>query len=185
MIVSTDTHAVRELALRAWRVGDEEALLSIYGDPEVMKYVSAPPITTTADALDTLEKWTAVRDPRVGFFAVECPASHEVVGSVLLTRPFAELAAAGSSFIEVSWHVRRDQWGRGIAPAAAHAAINAVGSERFLALIDPANRSSVSVAQKLGMYRQGTVLSVHSTRELWIATNSKHAAYFGSVTLAV
>lgn len=169
VIVRFDTpRRVDGLVLRPWGTGDERALLSIYGDPEVMRHVSAPPITTTADATAVLAVWGAARDPRVGFYAVECATSGEVVGSVLFSRPFAELATVASSFTEVSWHVRRDQWGQGIAPAAARAAIDAVGADRILAQIDPSNAASVSVARKLHMSHRGIVLGFKTTRELWI-----------------
>ena len=60
---------------------------------------------------------------------------------------------------EVGWAIVRDCWGRGYAPEGAIAATNwafgALGWDRVIHSIDPANAASIAVARKLGSRNLG------------------------------
>ena len=78
-------------------------------------------------------------------------SSGEVVGDCGLTRQTVD----GVDEIEIGYHVRRDLWGRGLAPEAAAACrdhgFERLGAERLISLIRPENLPSRRVAEKVGL----------------------------------
>jgi RimJ/RimL family protein N-acetyltransferase len=80
----------------------------------------------------------------------------EFVGDCGLTRQQVE----GSTEIEVGYHVRTAFQGRGLATEAAAAcrdfARDVLKVERLIAIIDPHNRPSQRVAEKLGLVVERT-----------------------------
>jgi [ribosomal protein S5]-alanine N-acetyltransferase len=76
-------------------------------------------------------------------------SSGEVVGDCRLTRQMVD----GVDEIEIGYHVRRDLWGRGLAPPAAcrDYGFDRLGAERLISLIRPENLPSRRVAGKVGL----------------------------------
>ena len=138
------------LRLRPFTSDDLDPLLEILGDAETMRFYPAP---FTRDrtrawiernqqryAEDGFGLW-AVEDRRTGEFVGDCGPTWQPVDDV--------------PYVEIGWHVRRDLWGRGIAPEAGVAcrgwAFANLDVERLISLIRPENLQSRRVAEKLGM----------------------------------
>lgn len=86
-----------------------------------------------------------------GMFSVIEKASGRWIGRVGPHRP------EGYPGLELGWALLPDQWGRGFAGEAAQATVDAVfrdmECDEILHLIDPANRRSIRLAERLGAVR--------------------------------
>ena len=78
-------------------------------------------------------------------------SSGDVIGDCGLTRQTVD----AMDEIEIGYHVRRDLWGRGLAPEAARACRDygfaELGAQRLISLIRPENLPSRRVAEKVGL----------------------------------
>jgi len=136
------------LIMREWRASDLDAFASIYGDPEVMRYLGG----------DTLARNDAWRNMATaaghwvlrgyGLWVVERKTDGAVMGRVGLINP------EGWPGLEVGWTLGRPHWGSGYATEAARAAMRYAfltqNVDRLISLIDPDNKASQAVARRLG-----------------------------------
>ncbi len=90
-----------------------------------------------------------------GIWAVEERASGSLMGRVGLYFP------EGWPDRELAWTFARPYWGRGFALEAARAALahafGPLGWHRVISLIDPDNRRSIRLAERLGERFEGEV----------------------------
>lgn len=156
------------LVLRPLSPSDLDALAHYMADPEVMHYMGG--ITRTRDET---EAWIArfmqmFELDGIGQFAVERKEDGAVLGrcGILFweTDPWTSIARAEATKpteTEIGYLLGRSHWGQGYATEAATAvrdyARAELGEERLIALIDPGNRASKRVAQKLGMEHERDV----------------------------
>lgn len=152
------------LLLRRWRPEDEAPMIAINRDPEVVRYLNRPidEAAVTGFYGEMLGHWE-----RHGFcyYALEStePGSR---GALFGFAGFAYLPAFFSHLTdapELGWRLAPGAWGRGLATEAARAAL-AVGLEarpdvEVISVIHPENARSQSVAAKLGMRHDRTVLN--------------------------
>jgi [ribosomal protein S5]-alanine N-acetyltransferase len=141
----------RRFDVRPWADGDLFALHQVLGDPRVVWWDDeAGSLAHSQQVLDRVRHATTHGRAGCGWFAVVERATGDVVGNVLLREPV--VAADG---IEVGWHVRVADQGRGIATEVARAAVaharDHLGAARVVALISTGNTPSERVAAKLGM----------------------------------
>jgi RimJ/RimL family protein N-acetyltransferase len=152
------------LLLRPWRPADEAPMVAVNRDPEVTRYLNRPidEAAVTGFHGEMLDHWER---HGFGFYALEStePASRGeffgFAGFAYLPAFFAHLTDAP----ELGWRLAPAAWGRGLATEAARAAL-AAGleerpSEEVISVIHPQNARSRSVATKLGMSHQRTVLN--------------------------
>lgn len=142
------------LRLRAFTPGDLDELYLVFGDGEVMTYISGgKPRTreaTETGLLRTIEGW---RDRGFGLWAVVEKESSRVVGYCGLI--FLE----GTTEIELAYGLAKSSWGKGFATEAARASLGfgfeELKLERIVAVVNPQNVASQRVLEKLGMkYRR-------------------------------
>jgi RimJ/RimL family protein N-acetyltransferase len=143
------------LVLRAWRPADRAPFAAINADHDVMRHIrdGRPMSRAQSDELLAAMQahWAAHG------FGLWCVASREepmtCLGFVGLAVP-AFLPAVLPA-VEVGWRLARSAWGRGLATEGARAALShAFGTLRLssvISIIDPINKRSVRVAEKLGM----------------------------------
>jgi RimJ/RimL family protein N-acetyltransferase len=138
------------LAFREMTHDDLDDMAGLLGDPEVMRYYPRP------KSRDEALAWIAwnqrlYREYGVGLWLVTLRDSGEFVGDCGLTPQQVD----GAAEIEVGYHVRAALQGRGLATEAAAAcrdhARDVLGVDRLIAIIDPRNRPSQRVAEKLGL----------------------------------
>ncbi len=144
MIPCIETERLR---LREWRPTDFDALASIYADAETMKFLGG--------VMERNDAWRALAGAMghwgmrgYGTWAVERKADNALVGRVGLIHP------DGWPGLEVGWTLGRPYWGRGYASEAAAASLNFAfltqSVERMISCIDPENRPSQAVAERIG-----------------------------------
>ena len=130
------------LWLRPTRPGDEEWLIQLFSDPEVRKYVAGAMSEAEACSLVKLtgELW--------GHFAILDRESKEAIGSL----SFAPKRGPW----EISYQLRRDYWGRGLAAEAIESALqwffSSTDQEEVGAVTQSANKRSCRLLERLGAY---------------------------------
>ena len=138
------------IAFREMIPDDLDDMAALLGDPQVMRYYPHPKSRQQASA------WIAwnrrlYRDHGIGLWLLTLRGSGEFVGDCGLTPQQVD----GVTEIEIGYHIRGALQGHGLATEAAAAcrdhARAVLGLERLIAIIDPGNRPSQRVAEKLGM----------------------------------
>lgn len=140
------------LILRTFNVGDVEPLLGFRGDPEVMRFSIMGPETREdiqtkylpgclrRYSRDGLGQWAVVRKSD-GICVGECGICAQEVD--------------GKREFEISYRLRRDCWGNGLATEAAGACrdhgFKQAGLRRLISIIESENTASIRVAEKMGM----------------------------------
>ena len=140
------------LILRKFNESDLEPLLSFRGDPEVMRFSLTGPETREdiqarylpaclrRYSRDGLGQWAVIRKSD-GLCVGECGICIQEV--------------EGKREFEISYRMRRDCWGNGLATEAAQACCDygfkKVGLRRLIAIIESENAASIRVAEKIGM----------------------------------
>jgi RimJ/RimL family protein N-acetyltransferase len=141
----------QRLEIRPWQSADRPALQRMSSDPDMMRHLTGGRPWTDED-LDAFvaRQHGFLRSRRLCMGPLVERASGAVCG-------IAGLQPLDDGSVELGWWVWKTRWGRGYAPEAARASIrharDALGLARLVAVIDPANRASIRVAEKLGMRR--------------------------------
>jgi ribosomal-protein-alanine N-acetyltransferase len=144
------------LRLRPFGPADLDAAHAVYADPEVMRWVGHGAHRMPAETRSALRGYAdALAKRGYGFVAVVERASGDLIGDAGLH----PLGGRGPD-IELGYTLARSAWGRGygteIARALAEHAFDALGAERVFAQVEPANRASRHVLEKLGMTERAT-----------------------------
>jgi RimJ/RimL family protein N-acetyltransferase len=152
-LLRTERLTVRQLAL-----SDADALMSVFGDVEVMRF---------GDGIQTkewVEGWiqTCLESYAVhgfGPYAVVEQSNQDLIGYCGLYY-FSDVN--GRSEIEIGYRLRRSAWGQGYAVEAARTvrdfAFDTLNIKRLIAIIDPSNIASIHVAKKIGMQYESEVM---------------------------
>jgi len=148
--------------------GDLDDMATLLGDPDVMRYYPAP--KTRPEAMQWIEWNRGLYQSRgYGLWILTLAESGEFVGDCGLTPQLVD----GREELEVGYHVLPSLQGKGYATEAAAAARDfardRLGARRLTAIIDPANRPSQRVAEKIGLHPEkrtatGRALTSCSTR---------------------
>src|SRR5262245_14983391 len=148
-----ETLESERLVFRMFRESDLDVYAETLGDPEVMRYLGANPMTR-AEAWRHMAMILGHWQLRgFGLWAVEERGSGQLVGRVGCWRP------EGWPGLEIGWTLRRAYWGRGYATEAGALALNyaytRLDQAHVISLIHPQNAASVRVARRLGMSHEG------------------------------
>jgi len=144
------TLETERLRLRPWKLEDLEALVAMFSDPAVTRFVvpGGQPISRFAAWQALCSNVGHWHFRGFGQFAVEERASGTVVGRIGPWQP------EGWPDFEIGWMLRREYWGRGYATEAAAACIDyaftTLGRPHLVSLIDPDNAPSIRVAERVG-----------------------------------
>ena len=151
-MVSIPTIETARLILRGWREDDLDAYAEMMADPEVMRFLGGA--SSRGDAwrgMATLIGHWELRG--FGFWAVERKHDGALIGRVGVQYP------EGWPSTEIAWTLGRSYWGQGYATEAAKASLDfgfkTTRLPKLISLIDPDNRASWRVAQRLGYSRGG------------------------------
>jgi RimJ/RimL family protein N-acetyltransferase len=155
------------LRLRPWRPDDAEAALGLYGDPQLVKWLS-PAMTVVQDVAamrSVLEQWAA-EDARLswpaGRWAVEALDDGRLVAGVaLLPLP------PGDEDLELSYQVLATERGKGYATEAARRAARRAfdeGAPELFVVARPANGAGAGVAKRLGFQWVGETSKYYGLR---------------------
>jgi len=140
----------QRLSLREFHPEDLDALATILSDPETMRYYPVP--FDRAGVAEWIQRnRTRYANDGYGLWAMILNSTGELIGDCGLVRQTVDEVDE----VEIGYHVRRDLWGRGLAPEAARACRDygfaTLGVDRLISLIRPENLASRRVAEKNGM----------------------------------
>ncbi|HXD32060.1 MAG TPA: GNAT family N-acetyltransferase [Pyrinomonadaceae bacterium] len=141
--------------MRMFRESDAAAYAEICADPEVMKYLA------DGKPMNAFEAWRSMAFHvghwellGYGHFATEEKSSGRLIGRIGFLNP------AGWPDFEIGWTIAREFWGRGYATEAARRALKYafedLDRDHVISLIDPENKASIRVAERLGEKVEGT-----------------------------
>ena len=149
------------LELRSLTDEDSPAFLSVFGDPEVMKFWSSPPLADLEAARDSIDRIHEFFRSRQLFQWGICRRStDEVIGTVTLFHVDSSHRRA-----EIGFALGRGAWGHGYATEAVERLIEFAFDEldlhRLEADVDPENERSLRLLERRGFRREGYL------RERW------------------
>ena len=163
------------LILRECRPEDFEAFAASMADPEVVRFIHGEPMSRS-------DAWRAFAYGighwclrGYGSWAVERKSDGAFVGRVGLVNP------EGWPGLEVGWTLGKPYWGQGYATEAAKVAMAYTfltqPLDRVISCIDPGNRPSQAVAQRLGESKgppQDIVIGGKTfTADIWSITRAQ------------
>ena len=175
------------LFLREFLDADLEALFSVIGDADTMRFYLRP-FTRHETAEWITRNQRRYAEFGYGLWPVILKSSGDFIGDCGLCWQDVD----SDRLLEVAYHIHRDHWNRGYATEAARACMRqgfeTVGVPKLMSLIRPENLQSRRVAEKNGLrierqtMRVGLVHDVWAmTREMWnsvdFATQSRKAGH--------
>lgn len=160
--------ATDRLRARRWRDSDLETLLTVYGDPDAMRWVGDGSPLTKEEGLRWLEVTRANYARRgYGMFALEEAASGEIVGFIGIVHPGEQVEP------EVKYAFARENWGMGLATEAVRGVVEygsrVHGILRMIATTAPKNEASHRVLLKAG-FRKSEVRANDDGSQTWVFT---------------
>lgn len=165
--LSGERFQVREL-------GDDDlpALLAIWGDPEVMRFMGRPPLAELADAaLFLSDVRRGVRQGTLFEWGVAPLAGGPAIGTVALTGLDWQHRRG-----EIGFALAREHWGRGVmseaVPLLLDHAFGELRLHRVEADVDPRNAASLRLLERLGFVREGLL------RERYLVADEAQDAVF-------
>ena len=153
------------LILRNITTEDANCILKYLSDEEVMTYYGMTPFKSITDALDEISWYDSILTNKSGIrWGITLKHQDRVIGSC------GFLNAVPQHFrIEIGYELSKDLWGRGLASEAVEAIIHygfkELGLQRIEALIEPPNRSSRRLVEKLGFVREGLLRNYEFTNK--------------------
>lgn len=154
------------LALRPWRLHDDQAALGAYGDARVARWLAPAMDRVPGPAAMrlVLQQWMA-EDARMitpaGRWAIELRVERRLIGGATL------LPLSPDDEYEIGWQLRPDAWGHGYATEAGLALARWAfkqGIEQVIALVRPANTRALAMVRRIGMEWVGETEKYHNLR---------------------
>ncbi|MCE7006110.1 GNAT family N-acetyltransferase [Kibdelosporangium philippinense] len=169
MTLSAVEIATERLLLRPHQESDRPGIVEIFTDPEVRTYLGGPrPLDDVTRMLDALG--SAVIP---GSYVIE--AANEFAGTMALGRRDAAVpghVVEGGSELELSYVLRRDAWGKGLAFEAATALLRTAAElpdQPVVLVTQSANTRSLKLAARLGFTKVDTFEQHEAEQTLAVA----------------
>jgi RimJ/RimL family protein N-acetyltransferase len=149
----------QRLVVRSFEVGDGDAWVAMFGDPEVTRFLPGA-ASPTRDTFRTQLPVRHAMEAELGYamWAVEEKATGVFVGQCGL-RPAVTMDPSAGSEIDLGYHLTRASWNKGYATEAVVAVLGyGLGSlelDRVMAVALPENVGSWRVMEKAGMRYEG------------------------------
>jgi RimJ/RimL family protein N-acetyltransferase len=153
----TSVVETERLRLREFGKSDLQELAAMVADEDQMKFYSR---TKTSDEASGWISWNIALYTECGFgsWLIASLETSDFLGYCGI-RP---LTLDGEPEIEIGWHTKKCQWGKGIATEAAMAvrdlAFARFRLSRLVAIIHPDHIASRRVAEKIGMLCERTTI---------------------------
>jgi [ribosomal protein S5]-alanine N-acetyltransferase len=162
----------QQLRLRGLAAADAEAIFAVFGDPEVVRFWSAPPLVGVLAAGWMIDE---IRDAFAARRLFQWGICLRETGELLGTCTLYQLDRAHRR-AELGIALRRSAWGRGYAREALELLIafsfRKLDLHRLEADIDPNNAASLRLFERQGFRREGYL------RQRWHHLGEIHDAIF-------
>jgi len=165
------------IRLRGFRLDDASDMLEMYGDPEVLRFLSPMKPILDLDAqraavMRLRQKYVPL-EGRYGAYAVVDKEDERVIGTALL-KLAPDTKGHDTDDVEIGWHLNPRVWGRGFATEIGRLlmlrAEQVMAIPRVIAIVDPPNTRSARVAERVGMVHEGTTTAYYEggPYDLWV-----------------
>lgn len=154
-VVGLPTFETARLRIRPLGGEDVPALFAVFGDPQVCRYWSRPPLADLAAASALQREIARHLEQRTLFqWGIAERETNAVVGTCTLAALSVEHRRA-----EVGYALARTVWGRGylreVLPALLDHAFDELALHRIEADVDPRNAPSIRLLERMGFKREG------------------------------
>jgi RimJ/RimL family protein N-acetyltransferase len=142
----------KRLSLRRLVIEDLDELFALYRDPEIRKYFPEGTLNYN-DTKEELEWFLDghPRHPELGLWATV----HKETGKFIGRCGLLPWTIEGQAEVEIAYLLDKAFWGQGLATEAAsgilHYGFEQLNLSRLICMIDPENRASQRVAERIGM----------------------------------
>lgn len=169
------------LILREMTLADAKGMLALNSDPDVMRYIGTPVVTTIEDNIKGIEFVRQQYDELgVGRLSVILKETNEFIGWSGLKR-VTETLNGQSNYLDLGYRFIQKYWGKGYATEAARASLaygfSTFDDAKIYAIIMPDNSSSRNVLEKSGLRYVNNFIGYDEdlawyeiSREEWITT---------------
>lgn len=160
------------LLLRPLTMDDLDDLYRLYRDPEVRRYFPEG----TLDRRQTAEELAWIIEEYYGRYGYGLWATiHKSSGDFVGRCGLLPWTIDGQFEVEVAYLLARTRWGRGLGTEAARGVrdhgFGQLRLPRLISLIDPENRASMRVAEKIGMSLEREIEDRYGRALLYAAAN--------------
>ncbi|MGW2634964.1 GNAT family N-acetyltransferase [Streptomyces chattanoogensis] len=164
------------LRLRKALDRDREGLIELQTDPQVRLYLGGPrPRSAVEQYLDAIGTTSVTNSP--GTFVIADKRTDRLFGTLMIDRRSADLpghVTEEGGELELTYLLRHEAWGAGLAFEAATAALRAAADELpdqpVLVVTQTANERSLKLATRLGFQRIST-FEAHDADQTLAAAN--------------
>ncbi|WP_147819614.1 GNAT family N-acetyltransferase [Salidesulfovibrio onnuriiensis] len=169
MLTNTYFLKSERMGFRCWGMEDLDLAVSLWGDPEVTRFIDARGELRKDLVRERLEQEILRhKESGVQYWPIFRLEDGEFVGCCGLRSHDRERAV-----LEIGFHIRRAHWGQGYATEAARAVIayafGSLGASALFAGHNPANTASARLLEKLGF--------VYTHDEFYPPTGLLHPSY--------
>ncbi|SMO93063.1 GNAT family N-acetyltransferase [Melghirimyces algeriensis] len=146
------------LLFRPYTLDDLDFYASLWGNPEVVRYIGKGKTKTIEESRRSMENrlLPGYRDG-LGLFAMVLKANNQLIGHAGLI----EQKVDGQQEIEIGYWLLPDYWGKGLAKEAAITfkdyGLFELKYHKLISLINPNHPASIFVAKKAGLAYEKTV----------------------------
>lgn len=146
------------LIFRPYTMEDLDFYASLWGNPEVVRYIGRGKTKTYQEAKISMENWLFPQyEEGLGLYAMTLKSNHQLIGHAgLVNQKIGE-----KKEVEIGYWLMPDQWGKGFAKEASIAFKNyglyELNYEKLISLINPDHPASIFVARKTGLSYEKTV----------------------------
>jgi len=148
-VITTD-----RMTLRQWQQGDLAPFAEMNADPDVMEFFERP-LTREETGKSFKHFSVGIEKNGFGLWAVELRQDGSFIGMIGLEPVGTELPFGPT--VEISWRLRQNVWGQGLAPEGASAALAygfyECGLTDVVSMTALVNKPSWRVMEKIGMTR--------------------------------
>ncbi|QTD40607.1 GNAT family N-acetyltransferase [Sporosarcina sp. Te-1] len=153
------------LVLRKMKVSDSACLFDIWSDPDVTKFMNINSFTDENQAIEMIEilDKLSLENKAIRYSIIELE-SNSIIGSCGYNSLDFSNAKA-----EIGYDISKNYWGKGYATEAVRSlvdyAFNTLKFNRIEAKVQPENKNSIKVLQKLNFTFEGTMRMCEKSKD--------------------
>ncbi len=146
------------LIFRPYTRDDLDFYASLWGNPEVVRYIGKGKVKTFQEAKSSMENWLFPQYKEgIGLYAMALKSSHQLIGHAGLVNQEID----GENQLEIGYWLHPNYWGNGFAKEASilfkNYGLYELPSDKLISLINPDHPASIFVARKTGLSYEKTV----------------------------
>jgi len=143
--------------LRKGVVDDSKDLFELYSNENVVKYLPLKLFDSVEDAIDEINWYEKIFKEQIGLrWVIEETMTQKVIGTCGYLNYEKE-----HNRIEIGYDLKPEYWGKGIMQEALskiiHFAFTSMKINKIEAKIEPENKSSIKLLEKLDFYKEGVL----------------------------